>query len=135
RPAGGEPRAARRPGRRPPRGDPPAPHPARGHRRRRPPPARARHRGVGGPAMRPRPWPLRYTVPGIILGGGALIVIAAGIHQFSTTTQRGVEQLREHALFVATTAAAEIEADGRAGAPSRWSGTVRRLANDRRLRL
>ncbi len=85
--------------------------------------------------MRSRPWPLRYTVPGIILGGGALIVIAAGIHQFSTTTQRGVEQLREHALFVAATAAAEIEADGRAGARSRWAGTVHRLANDRRLRL
>ena len=85
--------------------------------------------------MRGRPWPLRYTVPGIILGGGALIVIAASIHQFATTTRRGVEQLREHALFVATTAAAEIEADGRAGAPSRWAGTVHRLANDRRLRL
>ena len=58
--------------------------------------------------MKGRPWPLRYTVPGIILGGGALIVIAASIHQFATTTRRGVEQLREHALFVATTAAAEI---------------------------
>jgi PAS domain S-box-containing protein len=85
--------------------------------------------------MKGRPWPLRYTVPGIILGGGALIVIAASINQFATTTRRVVEQLREHALFVAATAAAEIEADGRAGAPSRWAGTVHRLANDRRLRL
>ncbi len=85
--------------------------------------------------MRARPWPIRYTVPGIILGGGALIVIAASLNQFATTTRRGVEQLREHALFVATTAAAEIEADGRAGARSRWAGTVHRLANDRRLRL
>jgi PAS domain S-box-containing protein len=85
--------------------------------------------------MKGSPYPLRYTVPGIILGGGALIVLAASLHQFSTTARRGVEQLREHALFVATTSAAELEADGRAGSPSRWAGTVHRLATDRRLRL
>ncbi len=85
--------------------------------------------------MKGRPWPLRYTVPGIILGGGALIVLVTSIYHFSLTTRRGVEQLRQHALFVATLVAAELEADARAGAPSRWEGTVHRLANDPRLRL